>query len=102
MPRVPIHRLTEESNEHCPPYTSPPTSDDEFLFTLASTSTKTPIVKVKINDQPVKMLLDTGASTDILDKATYGKLGAVKPSAVTKSPVTIFAYGSQSPLPVAG
>ena len=102
LPHVPIHRLTEESNEHCPPYTSPPTSDDEFLFTLASTSTKTPIVKVKINDQPVKMLLDTGASTDILDKATYDKLSAVKPIALTKSPVNIFAYGSQSPLPVVG
>ena len=102
LPCVPIHRLTEESNEHCPPYTSPPASDDEVLFALASTSTKTPIVKVKINDQPVKMLLATGASTDILDKATYDKLSAVKPIALTKSPVKIFAYGSQSPLPVVG
>ena len=74
LPCVPIHHLTEERNEHCPPYTSPPTSDNEFLFTLASTSTKTPIVIVKINDQPVKMLLDAGASTDILDTATYDKL----------------------------
>ena len=102
LPRVPIHRLTEEGNEHCPPYTSPPTSDDELLSTLATTSTKTPIVKVKINDQPVKVLLDTGASTYILDKATYDKLSAVKPIALTKSPVKIFAYGSQSPLPVVG
>ena len=59
-------------------------------------------MKVKINDQPVKMLLDTGASTDILDKATYDKLSAVKPIALTKSPVKIFAYSSQSPLHVVG
>ena len=102
LPRVPIHRLTEERYEHCLPYTSLPTSDDEFLFPLASTSTKTPIVKVKINDQPVKMLLDTGASTNILDKATFDKLSAIKPIALTKSPVKIVAYGSQSPLPVVG
>ena len=48
------------------------------------------------------MLLDAGASTNILDKATFDKLSAIKPIALTKSPVKIFAYGSQSPLPVVG
>ena len=88
FPHVPILHLTEERDEQCPHITSPPSSHDEFLFTLARTSTKAHMVKVE-----VKMLLDTAASTDSIDKATFDILNAVKPIALTKSLVKIFAYG---------
>jgi predicted aspartyl protease len=37
---------------------------------------KTPVVKV--NDSTVDMIVDTGASTDILDEVTYGKVNHLK------------------------
>ncbi len=39
---------------------------------------KTPVVSVTINDTTVNMIVDTGASTDILDENTYGKVNHLK------------------------
>ena len=56
---------------------SPPNSnDDDYLFTLDSPAqlAKTLMATVKILNKNVQMIVDTGTSTDILDKKTFDSL----------------------------
>eukprot|EP00794_Sanderia_malayensis_P017916 gene17916-19693_t len=68
-------------------------SDDEFLFTLQNQlpPTKMPIVKVKIFNKFVPMVLDTGASTDIIDQETFAFLTRNNPVSLQKSSTRRFA-----------
>ena len=44
-------------------------SSDEYLYTLGNPAdSKTPVTSVLTNSVPVKMMIDTGASTDIIDE----------------------------------
>ena len=62
------------SSEQCEQISS--SSDDEYLYTLNndSTNTKTPEVCVQLNGISIKMIVDMGASTDILDENTFSKI----------------------------
>ena len=72
----------------------------EHVFTETETSPKEPNVTVAINNTQVKLLVDTGATVNIIDYNSY-KIMKPCPSLNSQSPM-IFAYGSKSPLPVAG
>lgn len=56
------------------PNYSSSSSEDEYLYTLDTdqdyTSTKAPEVSVNVHGIPVTMIIDTGASTNILDEST--------------------------------
>jgi predicted aspartyl protease len=56
---------------------------------------KTPVVSVKVNGSTVDMIVDAGASTDILDEFTYGKvhLKNIQLQAATKR---LFSVTTQS------
>ncbi|CAB3985054.1 uncharacterized protein LOC110987377 [Paramuricea clavata] len=85
-----------------------PTSDDEYLFTVAISqvgNSTTPKAKVMIANVPLQMLIDSGASINVIDEKAY--------HAITKSPqnnplslrhtsTKIYSYGGTSPLPVLG
>ena len=57
---------------------------------------KAPVVCVKINDVSVEMLVDTGASTDILNEITYNKVNQSKSVNLQTPTKQLFAYGSKS------
>ena len=77
---------------------------EEYLFALTSPSNgkKALIVALKLNDLPVKMMVDTGASIDIIDESTYEMMQKSKPVCLSHPCNRIFAYGSRSQLPVLG
>eukprot|EP00795_Rhopilema_esculentum_P007975 gene7975-13874_t len=77
-------------------------SDDEYLFTLTTKKNKSPAVEVKINNCPVQMILDTGASTNIVDQATYNTLAAKGKIRLQKSDASLFAYNMDTPLKTLG
>eukprot|EP00795_Rhopilema_esculentum_P001944 gene1944-17482_t len=59
-------------------------------------------VRVKINNTPVKIILDTGASIDISDESTFHQVKAAKNIHLSRSTTKLFAYGSEQQLPVLG
>ena len=78
-------------------------SSDEYLYTLGNPAgSKTPVTSVLINSVPIKMMIDTGASTDIIDEHSFEEIK--RHSDVPLQPPTkrIFAYGSESQLAVCG
>ena len=93
-----IHQVSAPQND---PSSS---SDYEYLYTVEhnALSAKTPMVPVQVNGVPARMVVDTGASADILDEATFRQVdhsGSIKLQPPTKR---LFVYGSKSQLPVLG
>ena len=58
------------------PIDSDSSSDDEYLYVLSHDThgSKIPIMSVMIGEIPVDMIIDTGASIDILDETAYRKV----------------------------
>ena len=80
------------------------TSTEEGVFTLGSDADKmkVPVTNVEVNDVTVKMMIDTGASTDIIDEPTYQLIKQATPLTVEPDSCQIFAYGSKSQLEALG
>ena len=88
----------------------PSGSDSDYSLAVHSTSSpkdKIPEVKLTISGVKCKLLIDSGASVDILDRKTFlricdsGKFEKGKP--VLEPPDTnLFAYGGGPPLPLLG
>ena len=91
--------IRQISHASAPPQSE---SEDEYLFTLTTKKNKSPAVEVKINNCPVQMILDTGASTNIVDQATYNKLAAKGKIRLQKSDASLFAYNMDTPLKTLG
>ena len=79
-------------------------SDDEYLFTLGNTASgaKTPVISVSVSNIPVPMMIDTGASTDIIDESSFSDIQRNGEIELLRSTKRIFAYGSDSQLHVLG
>ena len=79
-------------------------SDDEYLYTMnhGSNGPKIPRVSIKIGDVVVEMVIDTGATTDILDEATYHNIHQNEDTELQPTTKRLFAYGSDSQLTILG
>ena len=76
-------------------------SQDEYVFGVGSQRT-TPQVEVKINGGTVLCYLDTGASVNVMDSTTFHKMKNEGRVELEKTSVKIYAYNSESALPVSG
>ena len=61
-----------------------------------------PKVSIKINEVTVDMIVDTGASTDILNEVTYCRINHRQNIKLQPSTKCLFAYGSESQLAILG
>ena len=79
-------------------------SDDEYLYTMnhGSNAPKIPKASVKIGHVVVEMVIDTGATTDILDEATYRNTHQNEDTELQPTTKRLFAYGSDSQLTILG
>lgn len=71
--------------------------EDDYVFTTTSKSTK--LVTVYIAKQPVKVMLDTGASVDILTRKDFKTLTGVQ---ISKTNRRLMPYGCSIPLKLDG
>ena len=93
-----INQMTSE------PLDSDSSSDDEYLYVLSQDThgSKIPMMSVMISEIPVDMIIDTGASIDILDEMAYCKVNYNGKITLQPSTKRLFAYGSKSQLHVIG
>jgi hypothetical protein len=80
-------------------------SDDEYVFTLnrPKNSEQQATVIITVHGTEIRVLIDSGASVNVLDKNTFDRLN--QPNNIIKlaySPVKLFSYGAAAPLPVLG
>ena len=91
----PVHQIVEQPPEH---QTS--SSDDEYMFILGQSSdkSKTPVVSVTINGVSTDMIVDTGASTNVLNEVPFQKVNKSKTITLKTPTKRLFAYDSHSQL----
>ena len=78
------------------------TSTRSQLHKSWQVAVKIPKVSVKIGDVVVEMVMDTGATTDILDEATYRNIHQNEDTELQPTTKRLFAYGSDSQLTILG
>ena len=78
-------------------------SDDEYLFTVNTSSGNHPETQVEIGHTKVNILIDSGASVNLLNHNIYQRIkqndNRIK---LFKRNARIFAYGTSTPLNLAG
>ena len=79
-------------------------SEEEYLFTIKEAATvcsidKSPMTLVKLNTKPCKLMIDTGATVNILDNKTYKDIGSPE---LRKSDTKLLPYGGGRPLKIYG
>ena len=75
-------------------------SNDEYCYGVHSKKTKTPFTVAKLDDVECRLMIDTGASVNILDENTYSQIG--KPKLNKRDPIQLMPYGGGKPLTVMG
>ena len=84
-------------------YTNNNTSDNEeirYIFTINDSLKQLPIVKVYIENKPMKMLVDSGASINQLDNEAYTTIGL--PGKLKQTQMKIYLYCSNVPTDLVG
>ena len=78
-------------------------SEDDYLYVLGtSTRTKSPMVTVYVNNVPVRMMIDTGASANIIDENSLSEVQKRCKVQLDTPKKRIFAYASESHLSLLG
>ena len=72
--------------------------EDEYVYTVGCD--KQPMCQGKIDEKQVEMMVDSGASFDLINEKTFREL--YKEKAPEKNKRRIFSYGSLTPLPLLG
>ena len=97
-----VRRIASRSQEETSSSSSSScdSTDSDFAYTLnPNLQQRIPYAQIKINDAPVNMVIDTGASVDIIDEHT---LKTLSPVCLQRSTARIFAYGAKRTLPILG
>jgi hypothetical protein len=96
-----VRCIQDDADEHAAVAANEATDSDEYAFTVgAAVKPHQPIASIKINKTPVDCMLDTGASVNIIDEASWEKFKQ-KPT-LTRATARIFAYGSDKPMSTLG
>jgi len=98
-----IHSDTLNSQDHSVRFMRAPSEDDHgesYVFNCTDRPLGIDTITVNI-DVPVKMVVDYGASVNLLDRNTYHRLCQNSHHCtLSKSATTIFTCGSKTPLPI--
>ena len=89
VPPDSVKRVTEEG-----------TGDDDYVYAVGEK--KKPMCKLEIDGDYLEMMLDSGASVNLIDEVTYERIYKGKAKTLEQAKRRIFSYGSPTPLPLLG
>lgn len=101
------NQSTTQQNKSPPPNTNPvrekeETEDEVYtMFPLRTKKYKPIYVTVQVNDVPLQMEVDTGATLSVIGEATYHQMWGDKPPPLTNSNVRLRTYTGED-IPVTG
>ncbi|CAB4008082.1 Transposon Ty3-I Gag-Pol poly [Paramuricea clavata] len=101
----PKDQQTERENARQLEQSDDDSSENECLFTLTAHNVhhrSDSLHMLEIEHIPVQMLIDSGASVNVLDLETYHRLKARKGVQLMPSTLRVYAYGSTTPLNILG
>ena len=77
-------------------------SDEEYLYPTNKDKSKIPTVNGKVSDVEIKMIVDTGTSTDILDEDTFTQFNCNNDVVLQPTTKRLYVYGSTDQLTTMG
>ena len=103
-----VRKPTKYSKKHVNPVSKQPgcevqstsDSDCDYLYAFDNKDQSRTLITAKVNDFQCKLLVDTGASVNVLDEATYNSLPFT--TKLGKTSVKIYPYNSHSPVELLG
>ena len=90
-----VSTSSDEDSDYC--YT---VKSGHFIGEICEIDKKTPKANIAINKVKCSMLIDTGASVNILDEQTYQKIGS--PKLQKKNLPPLYPYGGTKSLDIKG
>ena len=75
--------------------------EEEYVFELGATG-EIPHAIVKIRDFPVDLIVNLGATVNVLDNSTFLEISAQSPILLFETHLKLFPYGSSTPLSIQG
>ena len=74
----------------------------EYVYTVDESPNCPPTCLIEIEGQRFNLMIDTGASVNLIDETTYRKINRRGERRLEKAERPIYSYGSSAPLPVIG
>ena len=74
----------------------------EYVYTVNKSPNGPPTCLIEIEGQRLNIMIDAGASVDLIDETTYRKINRHGERRLEKAERHIYSYGSSAPLPVLG
>ena len=75
----------------------------EYVYTIDhQENKKPPICQLQINGKTVEMMIDSGASVNLLDETTFQRINSHGSESLQPAHTKIYSYGSKTPLPLLG
>ncbi|XP_067045446.1 uncharacterized protein [Acropora muricata] len=87
VPPDSVKRVTEEEG----------TDDDDYVYAIGEQ--KQPMCRLEIDGKYLEMMLDSGASVNLIDEVTYKRIYKGKAKTLEQAKRRIFSYGSPTPHP---
>ena len=94
-----VNNLSEQ------PSTSPHDVDPDYIFTLKNNSnskTQPPKCQVLVKEHLIDVIIDSGASVNIIDESTYKQLNQSNTLPLKQPESNIFPYGTSVQIPILG
>ena len=90
VPPGSVKRVTEEDD----------TDEEDFVYAVGEK--KQPMCRLTIDGEYVELMLDSGASVNLIDEVTYRRVYKGKAKTLAPAKRRVFSYGSPTPLPLLG
>ena len=76
------------------------TDEEDYVYTVGEK--KQPMCRLEIEGEYVELMLDSGASVNLVDEVTNQRIYKGKAKTLAQAKRRIFSYGSPTPLPLLG
>ncbi|VDI49213.1 Hypothetical predicted protein [Mytilus galloprovincialis] len=97
-----VHEIQTETSQRESYQASLDSSDEEYSYSIKEavcSIKKSPFTMIKVNNTTCSMMIDTGATVNILDDKTHKNIGSPK---LNKNDIKLLPYGGGKPLEVTG
>ena len=96
----PVNAVAPSLDKHQP--NNDEEEEYEYVYTVNKSPDCPPTCLIEIEGQRLDIMIDTGASVNLIDETTYRKINRHRGQRLKKAERYIYSYGSSAPLPILG
>ena len=98
----PVNAITQSLDKNLPNSEEVEEYEYEYVYAVNNSPNCPPTCLVEIEGERLSIMIDSGASVNLIDETTYRKLNRHREGRLEKPERHIYSYGSTAPLPILG